>query len=750
MLDNDWNLTYINKRANVLFNRANRKIIGENFWTTFADINENGKKYFASVDKNKHSEFEYFYERLQKWLNVKIYPSKKGLSIFYTDITESKIHRTILEVEQSSLIENTKRTKRLNEIVDGAILKMGTVIPGMICSVMMVSEHNEFLTNFSSPLISKEYLDSIEGIEIKDNYGSFPAAAFKNETIITPNIQKDPKWENLKEIAQKEGFVSSWSFPINSTKNNVLAVFTVYFKKETHPSKIDLIFILKIRRILANLIEDRKKEDEINKLSLIAKNTSKAVFIADLNQCITWVNTAFTEITGYSLAEVIGKKPIQLLEGEKSDSDTMRYLEKQMLENATFTLNTIFHKKNGDVYWSRITGQPMHDEAGNVNQYFAIQEDTTSRKLAKIDLQDSEKRYRALFHSNSQPMYIYDKNTLKFIEVNESAVNTYGYSTEEFNEMRTIDLLEDREKESYNPLKDKINYRNNILNSTEILTDLCINKTKDGKLINVEIIRNEMIISGKASILVIINDVTKKLITEKRLIQSNERFTLASKAVNEAIWDLNIKSNKLYWAEGVTQLFGYEKPNEVLTIPDWNKFVHEDDYQLVKKDFDKALEILYKIHIDNVINEDVAFNYYLLKAIHKPHDYITDYNNSSQRNTDYYWENFWAFLPNLKLDNLEFCNKIIILNKARFYDKKNDILISEIIFYLYLYTINNEDIVYLNEAKSTRNIIDGNVNKLLNIILEIIDKVLQNDNLNLESIKSTLDQLEIRLFRIIT
>ena len=43
-----------------------------------------------------------------------------------------------------------------------------------------------------------------------------------------------------------------------------------------------------------------------------------------------------------------------------------------------------------------------------------------AEKLSKIDLQDSEKRYRALFHSNSQPMYIYDKATLKFIEVNES------------------------------------------------------------------------------------------------------------------------------------------------------------------------------------------------------------------------------------------------------------------------------------------------------------------------------------------
>ncbi len=588
-LDTDWNVTYINKRANVLFNRSNRKILGENFWSTFADITENGEKYFGASTKNKHTEFEYFYERLQKWLSVKIYPSKKGLSIFYTDITESKIDRTIIEIEQNALIENTKRSKKLNEIVDEAILKMGTVIPGMICSVMMVSEDGKSLLNFSAPLISKEYLHKTQGLPIKDNFGSCSTAALTKESVITSNIKKDVKWLEIKDITEKEGFISCWSFPIISTKNEVLAIFAVYFKKETVPSKIDLSFISKIRRILSSLIEDRKKEDEINKLSLIAKNTNKAVFITDLDQCITWVNPAFTDMTGYNFSDVIGEKPIQLLEGAKSDFDTMRYLEKQMKENGTFTLNTIFHKKNGEIYWSRITGQPMYDETGNTNQYFAIQEDTTARKLAKIDLQDSEKRYRALFHSNSQPMYIYDKSTLKFIEVNEAAVNAYGYSTDEFNEMKTYDLLEDELKKHYNPNDEKVNHRNNILNSTEILTDQSINKTKDGRLIHVEIIRNEMIISGKASILAIVNDVTKKLNTEKKLIQSNERFTLASKAVNEAIWDLNIKSHKLYWANGVTQLFGYENPNEVLTAPNWHTFVHEEDYQPVKQDFDRAL-----------------------------------------------------------------------------------------------------------------------------------------------------------------
>ncbi len=589
-LDKDWNLTYINKRANVLFNRANKNLIGKPFWDSFTEKDENHQKYHSAAAKIKHTEFEFFSFKVQKWLNVKIYPSKNGLSIFYNDITEDKIQRTILEVEQYSIIENNKRTKKLNVIIDEAILKMESIIPGMFCSVLNVSDNGKNLINFSAPSISTEYLEAIDGIEIKDNFGSCSTAVFNNNNVITPSIQKDSKWNGFKEIAQKEGFISCWSFPIVSSNGIVLAAFAVYFKKETIPSKVDLIFIAKIIGILSNLIEGRKKEDEITKLSLIATNTNKAVFITDLNQKITWINTAFTDMTGYSFKDVVGKNPFDLLIGPKSDPEIIEFLKKQMAQMASFNTNTIFHKKNNKVYWSRINGQPMFDETGNINQYFAIQEDTTARKLSKIDLQDSEKRYRALFHSNSQPMYIYDKSTLKFIEVNEAAVHTYGYSTDEFNEMKTIDLLEDHEKSTYDSSKEKINYRNNLLNSKEILTDLCINKTKSGKLINVEVIRNEMIISGKASILVIVNDVTKKLKTEKKLIQSNERFTLASKAVNEAIWDFNLVTNKLYWADGINVLFGYDNSTQFPTAENWETFVHPDDYPSVKLNFDLTLE----------------------------------------------------------------------------------------------------------------------------------------------------------------
>jgi PAS domain S-box-containing protein len=588
-VDKDWNVTYLNKRANILFNRPGKKIEGTRFWTSFDVTLEKQSQYISALTNTKTSSFETFHEKMNKWLKVKIYSSDHGASLFYSDITEEKIQLAILQVEQTALLENNKREKRLNEIFNDAIRKMESILPGLFCSICLVSENKKTLTNFSAPSIGREFLDATEGIEIADNLISAPTAAFRKQICITTSIPKDPNWKGYRDLAAKENYLASWAFPVNSSKGDVLAVLAIYFKKEIQPTPLDLLFYNKICIVVANLLEERKKEDEINKLSLIAKNTSKAVFITDLDQRITWVNAAFTEITGYSFEEVQGKKPIKLLEGAKSDPDTMLFLKRQMVDLHPFIVNAVFHKKNGEFYWSRTTGQPMLDESGNTTQYFVIQEDTSSKKLAKIDLQDSEKRYRALFHSNSQPMFIYDKATLQFTEVNEAAVNTYGYTPDEFNEMKTSDLLEDSAKSTYDPANDKINYRKNILNSNDILTELLVHQTKSGKLINAEIIRNEMIISGKASILAIINDVTKKLKTEKKLLDSNERFALASKAVNEAIWDLNLISNKLEWGDGMSHLFGYSDISEYPSISNWSTFIHPDDYLAAKINFDQTL-----------------------------------------------------------------------------------------------------------------------------------------------------------------
>ena len=66
--------------------------------------------------------------------------------------------------------------------------------------------------------------------------------------------------------------------------------------------------------------------------------------------------------------------------------------------------------------------------------------DVTDQRRAATALADSEASFRMLFANNPRPMWVWDMETLAFLEVNEAAVNHYGYSREEFLAMRVTDI----------------------------------------------------------------------------------------------------------------------------------------------------------------------------------------------------------------------------------------------------------------------------------------------------------------------
>ena len=66
--------------------------------------------------------------------------------------------------------------------------------------------------------------------------------------------------------------------------------------------------------------------------------------------------------------------------------------------------------------------------------------DVTDRWRAEEELRKSERQYRLLFHGNPNPMWVFDLETLEFLEVNEAAIQHYGYSREEFLAMTIMDI----------------------------------------------------------------------------------------------------------------------------------------------------------------------------------------------------------------------------------------------------------------------------------------------------------------------
>jgi PAS domain S-box-containing protein len=77
---------------------------------------------------------------------------------------------------------------------------------------------------------------------------------------------------------------------------------------------------------------------------------------------------------------------------------------------------------------------------------------------------------------------------------------------------------------------------------------------------------------------------------EQKVSISNERYLLATKATNDAIWDYDIKTNRIYWGEGFYSLFGYKATEQVSQRSFWETKIHPDEHQQIKELYDNAIE----------------------------------------------------------------------------------------------------------------------------------------------------------------
>ena len=153
------------------------------------------------------------------------------------------------------------------------------------------------------------------------------------------------------------------------------------------------------------------------------------------------------------------------------------------------------------------------------NQRVRVEAEVVSRtaelRSANAALSESERRYRLLFESNPQPMWVYDRETLRFMAVNDSAVAHYGYSREEFLERRIQDI---RPEEDVPQLLTTLARREPGLRYTGVWR----HRTRDGSLIRVEITSHDVEFAGRPAVLVLAKDVTQNEILESQLRQAQK------------------------------------------------------------------------------------------------------------------------------------------------------------------------------------------------------------------------------------
>lgn len=147
----------------------------------------------------------------------------------------------------------------------------------------------------------------------------------------------------------------------------------------------------------------------------------------------------------------------------------------------------------------------------------AAQEESQRRQQAEQTLHKREADYRLLFEANPFPMWVFDLETLRFLTVNNAAIQHYGYSREEFTAMTIADI---RDPEEAGELQEYMQRARPALKNAGAWR----HRRKDGSQIEVEVVSHALEWMGRRGRLVLANDITIRRKAEAALLELTQNL----------------------------------------------------------------------------------------------------------------------------------------------------------------------------------------------------------------------------------
>ena len=170
----------------------------------------------------------------------------------------------------------------------------------------------------------------------------------------------------------------------------------------------------------------QQQESHIRLMSLVASHTEHGIVITDVAGRTLWINAGFTQLTEYSLAELIGRTPGSVLQGPASDPGVVAYIRGRMRECLPFQAELINYTKSGRTYWVSLEVQPVYDSHGTVTNFLAIERDISERKRIEAELCSQRELLLATLSSMLDGIIVVDEH-MRIRLVNAAAARITGW-----------------------------------------------------------------------------------------------------------------------------------------------------------------------------------------------------------------------------------------------------------------------------------------------------------------------------------
>jgi PAS domain S-box-containing protein len=306
-------------------------------------------------------------------------------------------------------------------------------------------------------------------------------------------------------------------------------------------------------------------------LMAVSESSTDAIFAKDLEGRYLLFNREAARLTGKSIDEVLGQDDDALFDAEgaalirANDQRVMR-----QLEVLTFEEELAMPGSGTKTFLS--TKGPLRDAQGKVSGLFGISRDISAIARARRQVRDGERRWRRLFKSNPQPMWVYDMQTLRFLAVNEAATAHYGWSRDEFLAMTIADIRPPGEVAT---LESSLAGRQPGISYGFNRSGPWHHRCKDGRDIEVEVASNDIDFDGHPARFVLAVDMTERLRLERERERALRQLADVLGRITDGFFALDDGDRFVYANARAAAMMNRASPDEVLDRVFWDLFPEE-------------------------------------------------------------------------------------------------------------------------------------------------------------------------------
>jgi PAS domain S-box-containing protein len=366
-----------------------------------------------------------------------------------TDIEDRKRAEALLAAEKRTL-EMIANGACLADILERLCETIDAQAANIKSAVMLMDADGMHLRPAAGPRLPKAWVDAITPLKIGPCIGSCGTAASLKQRVIVSDIAKDPLWADYRDLALIYGLRAAWSQPLLSKNQEVLGTFCVSYAEPRTPNETDLRLIEGAGHIAVIAIEGERSQEALRSaFEEIRNSETKLRKIIDTIPTLAWCslpdgtgifwNRRWHEYTGLSLEEARGWGWQDAIHPDdlKEITDKWRGF---LATGQAGEVEGRLRRFDGVYRWFLFRAEPLHDESGNIVNWYGTDTDIDDLKLAEAKLRQDEEELRQLIDLLPQHVVVLGTDGT-LLQANKTLLDYTGFTLEEMKATGTRELM---------------------------------------------------------------------------------------------------------------------------------------------------------------------------------------------------------------------------------------------------------------------------------------------------------------------